>query len=239
MWNKELRPLFTQVTVLATVRLPVGSASRSLWRPPQSEQDPLDVFPGFRTLLEEWKEDGVSSSPEEALNYVLEAVIDRFRYSTRDVFSAVFDYDVTAKHHQAAFKTKYDILRDIVSALLNPSEESPDTSISNRILALSPVYLGRLKSADWTVDFKPDWVARAMIKKLDNAEETEICHQIGLFRGILEAAAMAGRFFEPLTHRSIVKASEGDPWPLIDIAATNADPPQFVLHPSAPSRVQS
>jgi len=83
----------------------------------QHDVDPLDIFPGTRALLREREEDAVPLSAEDAIDYLLEAAIERFGYSARDVFNGVFDYQATTLHHQEAFAIKYADLQAAVSAL--------------------------------------------------------------------------------------------------------------------------
>jgi len=137
--------------------------------------DPLDVCFGVRELLEKHysEEDNVQPSPEDALDYLRNAAIDRFGYSARDVFGAVFDYSEVTRDHETAFSIKYADLYDAVSALFK--RESSDL-ISDRILALSPVDQGPLRSVHWEVDFKSPWVAKNVIQKLE-AENNEIHRQ--------------------------------------------------------------
>ena len=102
--------------------------------------DPLAVYPGARVLLEERysEEDTVQPSPEDALDYLLDAAIDCFGYSARDVFDAVFDYSAIIRRHEGAFDIKYADLQPAVTAL--SKNRTADFSISHWILALSPVY---------------------------------------------------------------------------------------------------
>lgn len=59
-----------------------------------NSSDLLDPYPGARVLLEQQysEEDSVPLLPEDALDYLLDAAIDRFGYSARDMFCAIFDY---------------------------------------------------------------------------------------------------------------------------------------------------
>ena len=45
----------------------------------------------------------IVSSPNDALDYLLDAAIDRFGYSARDVFGAVFNYGWHTLYHEEAF----------------------------------------------------------------------------------------------------------------------------------------
>jgi hypothetical protein len=61
--------------------------------PNPSDHDPLDVCLGACALLEEhYSEEDTEPSPEDALDYLLDAAIDCFGYSAHDVFGAVFHY---------------------------------------------------------------------------------------------------------------------------------------------------
>jgi hypothetical protein len=189
--------------------------------------DPLNAFFGARALLEEHysEEDSVQPSPENALNYLLDAAIERFGYSARDVFGAVFDYPEMTGIHEAAFNIKYADLHDAVSAL--SKGQGFDNLISNRILALSPVDQGPLQSVRWEVDFKSSWVARSVIRKLGEPEDNEIRRQIHLLRSIPEAGALVGWMLEPLAHRYITNATND--FLLFNMNSNGADPPHFTL----------
>jgi len=190
--------------------------------------DLLDVCPSAYALLEEYysEEDSVQPSPEDALDYLLDTAINRFGYSARDVFGAVFNYMAMTRQHEIAFDIKYTELQAAVSAL--SKIRSASNSVSHRILALSPVDEGPLVSVGWNVDFKSDWVARSVIRELGEAEDFEIRQQIRFFRSIPEARGLAGRLLEPLAHRYIANATDGF-WPLIDMDSNGADPPHFTL----------
>src|SRR6266542_1835696 len=116
----------------------------------QDEIDPLEPFPGARALLDQVQMD-TTLSPEEVLDHLLDAVIVRFGYSGRDVFRAVFDYQLTTDCHQAAFNIKFTDLEDAASTLVM---NEVTTSIFLRILALSPVYSGPYTNDKWNVNFK-------------------------------------------------------------------------------------
>ena len=181
--------------------------------------DPLDVFPGARVLLEEHysEEDSVQPSPEDALNYLLDAAIDRFGYSARDVFGAVFNYSSMTQRHERAFDIEYADLYAAVSALFK--REGSNYLISDRILALSPV--GPLLNVRWKVDFKSTWVAKSVMRNLGEAEDDEIRRRIRMLRSIPEAGALAGRMLEPLAHRYIAKATYN--LPLLKMNSNGAD----------------
>ena len=188
--------------------------------------DTLDIFPGARELLEEHysEEDSVQPSPEDALDCLLDAAIDRFGYSARDVFGAVFNYSSMTKYHKVAFAIKYEDLHATVSAV--SKRESTDDSISNRIIALSPVDQGPLLvDVDWKVDFKSTWVAKSVIQNLGEAEDDEIRWQIRKLRRFPEGGAMAGYLLEPLAHRYIAEATFD--FPLFKMTSNGADPPHF------------
>ena len=190
--------------------------------------DPLADYPGARALLEEHysEEDTVKPTPEEALDYLLDAAIDRFGYSARDVFGAVFDYSAMTRRHEDAFDIECADLEASVSALSN--NRTADYSISHWILALSPVYKSLLQRVRWNVDFKSDWIARSVTRVLCEVEDTLIRDQIRIFRRMPEAQRLAGRFLEPLAHRYIANATGGF-WPLINMDSNGADPPHFNL----------
>ena len=189
-------------------------------------------FPDARMLLEERlsEEDTVPLSPKDALDYLLDAAIDRFGYAARDVFGAVFNYSVMTQRHENAFNLNYTDLQKAVSALAR--NQTACHSISHRILTLCP---GPLVPLRWNIDFKSDWVARNVIQKLelDEAEDTVIRQQINIFRRIPEAQGLAGRLLEPLAHRYIANTTRGS-WPLINMKSNDVDPPLFTVDRDSP-----
>ena len=122
--------------------------------------DPCDI--GAHVLLEECysKEDTVPPSPEDALDYLLDAAINHFRYSAHDMFGAVqlFSDDLTPPEH--FFQPQ---LCAIATWCTRPRSQSKCQSL--HIIALHPVNQGPLKPIHWTVDFKLDWVARNVNQK--------------------------------------------------------------------------
>ena len=204
--------------------------------PAQNERDPLGIFPGARAVLKEREEDGVLS-PEDALGYLLEAAIERFGYSARDVFNAVFNYNASTRYHQEGFTTiQHTDFQAAVSAL--SINQSADHSISHRILALSPVYLGPFERVCWEVKFKSDWVGKSISEQLGAAEDVKLRRLIRFLQRIPAAGALTGQLLEPFAHASIAN-STGDFWPLINVASNNADPPRFtVLRDSISDDVQ-
>ena len=174
---------------------------------PPNRSDPLDAYPGARELLEERysEEDTMRPSPEDALDYILTAAIDRFGYSARDVFSGVFNYDEMTWYHRDAFHITYTELHTAVLAL--STNQNVDSKY-HRILTLSTVYRGSLKRIRWDVDFKSDWVARNVIQKLTEEEDNVIHQQIRLVKGIPEARGLVGWLLEPLAYRFIANATD-------------------------------
>jgi hypothetical protein len=65
---------------------------------PQDETDSLEPFPGVRAFLNDLQlEEDSAPSAEEALDYLLEAAIDHFGHSARDVFTGrlPFNYELS------------------------------------------------------------------------------------------------------------------------------------------------
>ena len=56
-------------------------------------------------------------SPEDAIDYFLDAAIDRFGHSARDVFFGVFNYSAMISRHGNAIDIEYAELEAAVSAL--------------------------------------------------------------------------------------------------------------------------
>jgi hypothetical protein len=193
----------------------------------QPQCDPLGAFTGVRALLDLKPEGTKLSSPEDCLNYLLDAAILRFGYAARDVFSAVFMPDATTLIHKQAFDITYECLKTAVLSLA--INGTADSKISQRIIALTPVYSGPFAEARWRVHFKSDWVARCILKKLAATERIALCQQINFFRHIPQAGTMVGWFLEPLSLRDITETSTGGSWTLINMVSDNADPPQFTV----------
>ncbi|KAF8894344.1 hypothetical protein CPB84DRAFT_1293837 [Gymnopilus junonius] len=150
----------------------------------------LDQFPGARALLKECKEKikraASPSSPEDALQYLLEAAIDRFGYSASDVYRTVFDYDGTTQLHQRAL---YFNCKEFKDALWGVAcNNKTDITICDRILALSLVYSVPFTRVDWKVDFKSQWVASMTMKKLISTEKVDLAELIRFFRQMPQRA---------------------------------------------------
>jgi hypothetical protein len=98
--------------LLTALRKVYGSSS-------PNPSDPLNAFSGARALLEEHysEEDSVQPSPEDALDYLLDAAIDRFGYSARDVFGAVFDYPDDDRAPRGGFQHQ---IRGFVRCCIRP-----------------------------------------------------------------------------------------------------------------------
>ena len=212
-------------SLLDALRKVYGSSSLS---PSAPSSDPLAVYPGARALLEERysEEDTAPPSPEDALDYLLDAAIDRFGHSARDVFGAVFNFSEMTRRHKDAFDLTYKQLRDAVSAL--SKNRSANHSISHRILALSPVDQGPFMRVGWDVDFKSDWISRNVLQKLGEAKDDEICEQISFFQNISQARGLARRLLEPFAHRLIANTTDGF-WPLINMKFNATDAPLLTL----------
>jgi hypothetical protein len=160
--------------------------------PSQYETDPLRLFPGARGLLDEFQGDADPVPPEDALDYLLGVAIDRFGYSARDVFDAIFDFSKITTFHQAAFTLNYAHLDDIIFDLFLMQNSSTSR---HEMLAISPVCHDPYTDDRWTVSFKSDWVARGIIQHIDGAEYNSICRRI--LQRFPQASAVAGYFLEP------------------------------------------
>ena len=183
-----------------------------------SSQRALASFGGTHILLQDRAEDDAGPlPPEDALDYLLNESIDRFGYSARDVYNGVFDYDGTTIEHEEAFGINYNELIEAVRGL--SGNYSPPHARSYKILACSPLHIDAFSRVRWQVNFKSNWVARAVIKRLGKAENGQC---IRYFHRMPEASQLAGRFLEPFAHHAILDA-EGDSWPLIKMTPTNAD----------------
>jgi hypothetical protein len=203
----------------------------------QCEKDPLEAFSGARALFNQLIEHTPSPSPQDALEYILDAAIYRFGASAGDVFSAVFDFTSTTRRHELTFSVNYEELRSAVFALL--SFATPNIQISDQVLALSPVDSESYSTSDnWTVNFKSNWIAKSIVKSLDVADDEieTILSQISSLC-IPQAAILPAWFIEPIAHRSISQSAGGD-WPLISMTSDGADSPSFVVAWNAPVGVR-
>lgn len=93
--------------------------------------------------------DGTTLSDKDAIDYLLSAAIDRFGYSGRDVFTAVFEYQVITGRYMKAFNIELEDLKNAASSLW-----------SNEVTARMSHALSSLCMNDeWNVNFKSQWVA--------------------------------------------------------------------------------
>lgn len=189
--------------------------------------DPLEPFPGTRALLEDCEGYRSPASPEDAINCLLEAAINRFGCSACDVFNAVFNPHAVIQRHEGSFTITYADLEAAARALL--SGQSADFGISHRTLALSPVYRGLLKWPAWTVNFKSDWIAKNVVQKLGTTEETAILQQVRFLQRIPAAMPLVKWFSDPLAHRCIAETATGGFWPLTNMVSDATDPRRCVV----------
>ena len=167
----------------------------------------------------------IVSSPNDALDYLLDAVIDRFGYSARDVSGAVFNYGWHTLYHEEAFHAfTQKQFQKAVFALI--SKNRCNDIISDRILTINPIQRGPLESVRWQLDFKSTWVAKNVIQNLGKSEDKEVRRQIGHLRSVPGGQLLGGQLLEPFAHDFIVNATSGF-WSLIEMKTNNADPPTF------------
>jgi len=191
----------------------------------QDQTDTLAEFPGIHALLKESAAKDVAS-PEAACDYLLEAAIERFGYSARDVFDAVFDYITLTKRHKEAFDIDYNDLCTAVSDLAN-NKTSRFTAISHWIVALTPYHKGPFERVTWSLNFKSKWIGRSVVRRLAAAEDREVRMQIGRLQRIQQAKSLAEWFFEPIAHRALTETSASGVWSLIEMTTNSRDPPTF------------
>ncbi|KIM41036.1 hypothetical protein M413DRAFT_158284 [Hebeloma cylindrosporum] len=192
-------------------------------------------YPSALELLEERYGADEVPSADDALDYLLDVAIERFGYSARDVFGGVFNFEDAIRVHKSAFPYSYAQLQEAVSSLAKI--RSVDDSIAYEILALRPVNKAPLRRVGWDVDFKSDWVARNVIRKLSLIEpedlDTTSYRHISSFQDIPQARRLAERFLEPLVHRSLANCAGGF-WTLTKMKPNGADPPHFTLDRDSP-----
>ena len=206
--------------------------------------DSPESFPGLvgvvKLLKEHYDEEDTTKrpSPEDALNYLLDAAIGRFGYSARDVFNAVFNFSLETLRHEEAFGLSYAGLKNLIAKLTRESLSNDIDEISHRdrIVAISPKPNKQdpFSRVEWSVDFKSRWVARNIIQKLAAEEENAICEQIRFLRSIPDARGMAGKWLEPLAHRRIASCVTAGTWPLNIMKSNDTDSPVFSLDLNSP-----
>jgi len=192
--------------------------------------DPLDDLPGARELLKERCEPGMSFTPENAIICLLDAGIGHFGYSARDVYGAVFNYKSIIEDHMEAFDIQYPELLAAVTALAK--NNSPKHKIANRILAISPVDGEPFVKVKWRVNFKSNWIARSVLRKLGQVQDFEVRQRMSDLGRIPQANLMAGWFFEAIVHRTIAE-TEGGFWTLVHMPFAVMDSPQFFMSQDA------
>lgn len=167
---------------------------------------------------------------KEALDYLLDVAIEHFGLAARTVFDAIQDFNSTTTIHQEAINTvTFQKLQDTVSALA--TNNSTDYNLSNQIITVSPVYHASapFQSVNWNLDFISDWVAREVLKRLNEVQKIEVRQVIDFFQGIPEAGPMVGSLFEPIAHNVISRDSGDGPWPLVRMDSNEKNPPIFVF----------
>ena len=169
---------------------------------------------------------------EEALDYLLDKAIERFGYTARAVFKAIFDFDAATEDSRHAFNMiSFRQLKDTVISLAGNG--TVNFGLSNQIVAIRPVYSAShpFTKVNWKVAFNSDWVATEVTKRLKAAENIEVRSVIQHFQGIRQAASMVGSLFEPLVHTLIPK---GDSRSLIRMVSDmSEESPKFVVPPKA------
>ncbi|KAF8523376.1 hypothetical protein BU17DRAFT_86120 [Hysterangium stoloniferum] len=188
----------------------------------QRRMDPiiaLNGFPGAGRILQERYpmtiEDPISPSPEDTLNTLLDAAIERFGYAAQ------------------RFQISHQALQEIIAAL-SRGDSVLSPHVSHRILVIRPIPRRYLLADRWTLNFKSDWVGRSMLKQLHVAGDINICQTIDMFRQMPQTAALARWYFEPLAHRRLAAGSTGGFWPLVTMTSNGADPPEVISDLSSP-----
>ncbi|KAF8522170.1 hypothetical protein BU17DRAFT_64501 [Hysterangium stoloniferum] len=254
IWTKETKPLIAGLPLWTREELSLAlqyqdgyvnflDTLRQVYPDKDSFQprmDPviaLDRFPGADAILQErypmTVEDTISPSPEDALDTLLDAAIERFGYAARDVFHAMFDFRAITLEHEAALQISHQDLQQIIATLAR-RDSVFDPQLSHRIIVIHPIPDRPMSGDRWALNFKADWVGRSVLKKLDVVEDTIIRQKVNLFRQIPQTAALAGWYFEPLAHRQLTENSMGNFWPLITMTSNGADPPEFTSDVSSP-----
>jgi len=141
---------------------------------------------------------------------------NHFRYSPRDVFTAVFDFLSTTDRHQQAFRISFAELEKAVSALAI-GRETPQ--LFHRILTLSPVYPGLYLNNRWKMEFKSDWVAKCVL------EGSTTNHPFETY----SRSKGTGRILSRAIHSSQAFTDGGPTLALFNMASNELDSPRFVI----------
>ncbi|KAF8896861.1 hypothetical protein CPB84DRAFT_1748153 [Gymnopilus junonius] len=202
---------------------------------------PLYGHPGIPAIIEEAREDGVISSWEGALEHLLDVITAQLGFAARDVFEGMFEYQHTIEGHNYACRTTYEELTAIINSLArHVSVLNVDELTRSRVIGVypGPVVIKNVAleeqlatSVGWKWGFKSEWIAKTVIKQLDEAQKIVITKAIGFLRNVPDGGIMAGRFFEPLAHRHICDGQFPAIgfWPLIKMNSDGGNAPRFTL----------
>jgi len=225
--------------------------------PSHYEKDPLRIFPGARELLVEFQEDATdiaadmsaaadddgmdtdtdvtSVSSEDALDYILGVVIDRFGYAARDVFNAVFNNKKTRATHEAAFGMLTPMqLQEAFSFL---TDNLVTSALSHMVVALTPVCSDPYTDDHWKVNFKSPWVAKSITQRLRIATDKEVLKQLSFLQRIPQAGGLEGYLFEPFIHRALTKTKNGH-FQLFSMVSDGEDSPRFLMNQMVPVTIR-
>jgi len=191
---------------------------------------------GTRALLEHWFPDDVPP-PAEALEYLLDATIERFGHTSRDVYSGIFLFKDVEERHDSGAVTLEDLRNTASSLVTRKLSAFQLQSVSHRFIALSPVF-HELGDVDCGLEPKSDWVAKQFMDLLESADDNEVRRQIAYFRQIPQMNSVAGSLLEPLIHWMLADTSTGDSWSLHAMSSANDGLTVRAVEEAVPSDVQ-
>lgn len=199
-------------------------------------QDDKQLWP--QNALGPSSQDGPSPclSLREALEYLLDAAIERFGYAARDVYSGIFGFQQHINRHRILYTSPVQ-LQEVVSALSGELPCAGNSQISDRIVTLSTVYRGGyIGNVDWKIDFKSAWVAKQFTDTL--ADDDEVRRQISFFRKREAANGVVRYLFEPFVHRMLANPAKKGRWPLKAMSYEDTDQPTAKIAGPAPADVR-
>ena len=197
----------------------------------------------WKTLKEEYG-DNKPESVEEAWQTLMDIVVFHLGYAPRDVFFGMTQLEPTKDRHLRALKVSPSQLQEIVVTFKHRGQfPNDDSEITHNVVAVSPRSRRSDNCVIWGIDFKSLWIAKAVSRRLMEAQENEARQLISIFKDIPAATSMLGHMLEPFLHRLLTTAEpEGNPWPLLEMQSNDVThAPTFSVDPfsTAASGTQS
>jgi len=182
--------------------------------------------------------------PSLALEYLLDAAIERFGHAPRDVYTGIFQPG-TEDSWQNLTHFSLKELQTLASSLARGETNRFELrAASPHIFALFPEddeFGGGVK---WKLNFKSTRVAKQYMDLLEADDDSEVCRQITFFRHlprhiwIPQMRGIAVYLFEPLLHRMLANTATGDSWSLHAMSSANDNLTVRAIETAVPSDVQ-